>query len=163
MSGVDKNIRLVLSSTTTQKILQIFLRELLLVKLILQDPNNSYYGTVQVLSQCQKQGILKSMAKETLRHLANEHVREVEKEYALELLEEKHKAEHRAERCGCPQCRKYAQSLEDQVEAEANRLYYVPGQDHEEEWIINQLFHQRLLPSPEEVLTDRDEQCTLIL
>lgn len=55
------------------------------------------------------------------------------------LFLEAEQARKRAEGCGCPQCRKYATRVEEDVCWEAWRFdasYYHP--DHEEEWIAEQ-------------------------
>lgn len=67
---------------------------------------------------------------------ANDYVIEYELKSAKELFENKEIAEHRANSCGCPNCKKEAISAGEAFRDEAMRLYPEGGAiDHEEEWI----------------------------
>lgn len=67
---------------------------------------------------------------------ANDYVVEYELKSAKELYENKEIAEHRANSCGCPNCKKEAISAGEAFRDEARRLYPEDGAiDHEEVWI----------------------------
>ncbi|MCX8009228.1 MAG: hypothetical protein N3A54_06055 [Patescibacteria group bacterium] len=75
------------------------------------------------------------MAKELIDQ-ASEYVEEIETRDFIELYLEHEQAQRRAEKCRCPQCRKYAKSTRVRLEMEIRRLdtnRWHP--DHEEDYI----------------------------
>lgn len=79
------------------------------------------------------------MSKETdpsILEQANAYVQKIEEKGFIDLFTEYEKAEHRANACGCFQCRKYAESTRYRLEMEMRRLdphRYHP--DHEEDYL----------------------------
>lgn len=67
---------------------------------------------------------------------ANEFIIANERKKEKELLDNRNIAEHRANSCGCPNCKKEAESATEAYRKEKRRLYSPPLQfDHEEVWI----------------------------
>lgn len=85
------------------------------------------------------------MSREFIRK-ATEYVRQKEQADLESMADRAIKANHRAEGCGCHQCRKAATASRDAFVAESHRVN-TGGPDHEEDDLMNWAINNRLLKS----------------